>query len=100
MVLQCLSNSPIFRLGVAELARQGVLKSLKESFEQAESKKQRSRLLLKRRSTIECRELIEKKPAILARRARGNVAAPEKQEPADMCYALHSLFRVMWSGKW
>ena len=99
VVLQCLSNSPILRLGVAELARRGILKSITETLELAKSK-QHVRLLLKRRSTIECRELIERKPEILGRRvARRSNAVERPPEPPDMCFALHSLFRVMVSSR-
>ena len=64
---------------------------------------------LRRRSTIDCREVMERKPDNMKRRggkaraaanAGGGGAANTTNTTIPMCNALDMLFRILWSGKW
>jgi hypothetical protein len=72
-------------------------RGLLEHEESGQEKKAKS--ALRRRTSVDCRDLVEKKPVILSRRAKVVVEQIEDLTFPELCQELASLFRVMTSGK-
>jgi hypothetical protein len=79
--------------GLQDLIGRGLL----EHEESGQEKKAKS--ALRRRTSVDCRDLVEKKPVILSRRAKVVVEQIEDLTFPELCQELASLFRVMTSGK-